>query len=202
MLQFVKKLFFKIHAQWQCFVPRVAGRLSVFSAERQTLRNFGLTARPPVGAFLNGAMPEIAPGISGNWSAVVAFTNLLFTNAVGLTSVPGTDELCVWEREGRVWTFQNSPGATRKKTRARPQQPMPGLGRFRAARHRVSSGLCDEPFRVRLLHLGQARHGRRRSPTTRPDSDSARHLSRPARTLHARRERRGDSRLRKQFSWT
>ena len=40
---------------------------------------------------------------------------LLFTNAVGLAAVPGTDQLCVWEREGRVWTFQNSPGTTEKK---------------------------------------------------------------------------------------
>ncbi len=60
-------------------------------------------------------MPEVAPSISGNWSAIVAFPNLLFTNSVGLTSVPGTDQLCVWEREGRVWTFQNSPGVTEKK---------------------------------------------------------------------------------------
>ena len=37
---------------------------------------YGLVARPKVGAFLNGAMPEVAPGLSGNWSAVVAFTNL------------------------------------------------------------------------------------------------------------------------------
>ena len=76
---------------------------------------YGITVRPSVGAFLNGAMPETAPGISGNWSAVVAFPHLLFTNAVGLAPVPGTDELCVWEREGRVWTFQNSPDATQKK---------------------------------------------------------------------------------------
>ncbi len=60
-------------------------------------------------------MPEIAPAISGNWSAVDAFPNLLFTNSVGLTSVPGTDLLCVWEREGRIWTFENSPGVTQKK---------------------------------------------------------------------------------------
>ena len=59
-------------------------------------------------------MPEIAPGISGQWSAVVAFTNLAFTNAVGLTHVPGTKRLCVWEREGRVWTFENNPAATQK----------------------------------------------------------------------------------------
>jgi uncharacterized repeat protein (TIGR03806 family) len=90
----------------------------IFSTEARPVtveKSFGLTNRPAAGAFLNGVMPEVAPGISGNWSAVVAFTNLLFTNSVGLTSVPGTDELCVWEREGRVWTFQNSPGTTRKR---------------------------------------------------------------------------------------
>ena len=113
-------------------------------------------------------MPETAPGISGNWSAVVAFPNLLFTNAVGLTSVPGTDELCVWEREGRVWTFQNDPGATQKKLVLDAQQPMPGLGRFRLARRGVSSGLRDEPLRFRLLHLGHARHGGRQ-PDGPPD---------------------------------
>ncbi|MDB6027165.1 MAG: hypothetical protein JWM68_3388 [Verrucomicrobiales bacterium] len=41
----------------------------------------------------------------------VAFTNLTFTNAVGVTAVPGTNQLCVWEREGRVWSFLNNPAA-------------------------------------------------------------------------------------------
>lgn len=77
-------------------------------------RPYGLNSRPAIGAFLNGTMPETAPGISGDWSAVVAFPRLLFTNAVGLTSVPGTDKLCVWEREGRAWLFENSPAATKK----------------------------------------------------------------------------------------
>ncbi|HEX9048867.1 MAG TPA: PQQ-dependent sugar dehydrogenase, partial [Verrucomicrobiae bacterium] len=76
---------------------------------------FGLNKRPLVGPFLNGTLPEVAPAISGNWSAVVAFTNLLFTNSVGLAAIPGTDQLCVWEREGRIWSFQNTPGATTKK---------------------------------------------------------------------------------------
>ena len=76
---------------------------------------YGLKARPSVAPFLNGAMPEIAPAISGNWSAVVAFPNLTFTNSVGLTAVPGTDQLCVWEREGRVWTFPNDRNTTDKK---------------------------------------------------------------------------------------
>jgi len=77
--------------------------------------HYGLTNRPCIGAFLNNVMPEVAPAISGNWSAVNAFTNLLFTNSVGLTSIPGADELCVWEREGRVWSFQNAPGTAEKK---------------------------------------------------------------------------------------
>jgi uncharacterized repeat protein (TIGR03806 family) len=80
---------------------------------------YGLTNRPCVGAFLNGVIPEVAPSISGNWSAVVAFTNLLFTNSVGITFVPdstsGSNQLCVWEREGRIWSFENAPGATQKK---------------------------------------------------------------------------------------
>ena len=75
---------------------------------------YGLDSRPRAGAFLDGVMPEIAPAISGNWSAIDAFPNLSFTNSVGLTSIPGTDELCVWEREGRVWTFKNSPGVKQK----------------------------------------------------------------------------------------
>ena len=98
------------HRQWLLSLALLGGSIVCAGA-----KPYGLTNRPPVGPFLNGTMPEVAPAISGNWSAVIAFTNLVFTNAVGLTSVPGTDNLCVWEREGRIWTFQNSPGATEKK---------------------------------------------------------------------------------------
>jgi uncharacterized repeat protein (TIGR03806 family) len=76
---------------------------------------YGLNSLSQTGPFLNGTLPEVAPAISGNWSAVVAFTNLLFTNSVGLTHVPDSNLLCVWEREGRVWMFDNSPGVTEKK---------------------------------------------------------------------------------------
>ena len=85
----------------------------IFSADAKP---YGLTNRPAIGPFLNGTMPEVAPSISGNWSAVVAFTNLVFTNAVGLTAIPNTDELCVWEREVRVWSFVNSPGTAEKRS--------------------------------------------------------------------------------------
>jgi uncharacterized repeat protein (TIGR03806 family) len=76
---------------------------------------YALASRAAVGPFVNEAMPHTAPGISGDWSAVVAFPNLFFTNSVGLTAVPHSNLLCVWEREGRVWTFENSQGVTQKK---------------------------------------------------------------------------------------
>lgn len=105
---FVKKLSAK-NRQW---IFALAVSSLVFSANAKP---YGLDSRPNVGVFLNGAMPETAPAISGNWSAVVAFTNLVFTNAVGLIFVPDSNQLCVWEREGRVWTFENSPNVAQKK---------------------------------------------------------------------------------------
>jgi len=101
LLSFILLGSFLLSADAKIFVPDKA--------------HYGLTNRLCVGAFLNDVMPEVAPAISGNWSAVNAFTNLLFTNSVGLTSIPGTDELCVWEREGRIWSFRNNPGANDKK---------------------------------------------------------------------------------------
>jgi uncharacterized repeat protein (TIGR03806 family) len=75
---------------------------------------YGLDSRPPAEPFLNGTVPEMAPGISGNWSAVPAFPNLLFTNALGIAPIPGTTKLVVWEREGRIWSFQNASNTTSK----------------------------------------------------------------------------------------
>jgi len=81
---------------------------------RAVAQPYGLDVRPGIGPFLNGTLPPAAPLLSGTWSAVVAFTNLTFTNAVGLTAVPGTTRLTVWEREGRVYSFDNNRGAAAK----------------------------------------------------------------------------------------
>jgi uncharacterized repeat protein (TIGR03806 family) len=75
---------------------------------------YGLTSRPSVGPFLNDVMPEASPASSGSWSAVPAFSNLFFTNALGFTFVPGTNLNCVWEREGRVWMFSTNTGTSTK----------------------------------------------------------------------------------------
>lgn len=67
----------------------------------------GLTTRPVVAPYLDGALPTQPPTLSGNWSAVVAFPNLNFLNPTGLAPMPGTTKLVVWEREGRVYQFEN-----------------------------------------------------------------------------------------------
>jgi glucose/arabinose dehydrogenase len=80
-----------------------------------TAQPYGLESRPPLGPLLNDTLPEVAPVVGTNWTVVPAFPNLVFTNALGITFVPGTNLLCVWEREGRVWTFENNSNVTTKK---------------------------------------------------------------------------------------
>ena len=88
--------------------------LLCFPAKALGAQPYGLNSRPAGGTFLNHQMPEAVPP-AGNYQAVVAFTNLNFYYAVGLTHVPGTNRLCVWEREGRVYTFANNRAASVKK---------------------------------------------------------------------------------------
>jgi uncharacterized repeat protein (TIGR03806 family) len=108
----VKRLYFLLRTRCRGLLVLALLATFIFSAGAKP---YGITIRHATGPFLNGALPEVAPTISGNWSAVVAFPNLLFTNSVGLCSIPATDQLCVWEREGRVWTFQNSRDISQKK---------------------------------------------------------------------------------------
>ncbi len=75
---------------------------------------YGMEVRPAVGTFLNDVMPETAPVVGTNWSIIPAFPNIVFTNLLGVTAVPGTNLLCAWEREGRVWTFVNDSNVTTK----------------------------------------------------------------------------------------
>ncbi|WP_035615384.1 LamG-like jellyroll fold domain-containing protein [Haloferula sp. BvORR071] len=77
-------------------------------------QDYGLTVRPSVGAFYDNAFPPEAPSVPANWSTVVAFPNLSFLNPVGLAPIPGTNKLVVWEREGRIWCFDNNPATSTK----------------------------------------------------------------------------------------
>jgi glucose/arabinose dehydrogenase/regulation of enolase protein 1 (concanavalin A-like superfamily) len=75
---------------------------------------FGLSDRPRFSAFLGNRLPPEAPTLSGSWSAVVAFQNMTFLNPMGLLPVPGTSNLVVYEREGRIYQFPNDPQTTNK----------------------------------------------------------------------------------------
>src|SRR5262245_31059812 len=99
----------------RCFrIPGLALVLFLLSSPGLRSQPFGLESRNAPGPYLDGSIPPVAPALSGNWSTVIAFTNLTFLNAVGLTYLPGTSKLVVWEREGRVYHFDNLPGATSK----------------------------------------------------------------------------------------
>jgi len=106
----------KVESGFALRISILPGLIFIFglvSVEPLPAQPYGLDARPAVGAFLDHQMPEVIPPM-GNYRAVVAFTNLNFYYALGLTQVPGTNRLCVWEREGRVYTFANDPATSTK----------------------------------------------------------------------------------------
>ncbi len=97
------------------FLQATLCTLLVFATfSRCQAQPYGLAARPAIGAFLNNLLPETAPVVPANWTVVPAFPNLNFTNLLGVLPVPGTNLLCAWEREGRVWTFVNNSNIATK----------------------------------------------------------------------------------------
>ncbi|MEQ1859485.1 MAG: PA14 domain-containing protein [Chthoniobacteraceae bacterium] len=76
-------------------------------------QQYGLNSRPSFTAY-NGTLPTTAPTFSGSWSAVQAFPNVTFINALGITQMPGTNNMVVWEREGRVYFFDKAPSTSSK----------------------------------------------------------------------------------------
>ena len=72
----------------------------------------GLDAPVPIGAFLNGVLPQLAPGASTGWNTVNAFPNLTFIDPLWLTPVPNTGDLLLVGKSGQIWRFPNSPAAT------------------------------------------------------------------------------------------
>ena len=81
---------------------------------------YGLTSRPSFDAFHGGVLPPTAPTFTGSWSAVPAFPNVTFINALGICELPGQPSnarrMVVWEREGRVYSIpKNSAAANADK---------------------------------------------------------------------------------------
>ncbi len=89
--------------------------VTVACAGRGGAAPYGIETRPAFKPYVGGRMPELGPGISGNWKTVEAFPNLSFKNALGICPIPGGRRLLVWEREGRVWSFENRPDVAEKQ---------------------------------------------------------------------------------------
>ena len=72
----------------------------------------GLDAPTPIGPFLNGVLPQLAPGASTGWNTVNAFPSLAFIDPLWLTPVPNTGDLLLVGKNGQIWRFPNNPAAT------------------------------------------------------------------------------------------
>jgi len=75
---------------------------------------YGLTTRPTVAPYFDGVMPAQPPVIGTNWTTVPAFPDLILLNPMGVLPMPGTTKLVVWEREGRIYHFENHPSTSAK----------------------------------------------------------------------------------------
>jgi glucose/arabinose dehydrogenase len=74
-------------------------------------QQFGRAAPVPVGGYLNGVFPAATPGLEGDWMTVRSFPNLTFTDPMWLTPWPGSEDLLMVERTGRLKRFANDQDA-------------------------------------------------------------------------------------------
>ncbi len=75
------------------------------------LCSLSLQAGVQVGPYFNGVFPSQAPGQTG-WAVEDAFPNLSFTDPMWIEQVPGTEEMIVVEKTGRIFRFPRSAAAT------------------------------------------------------------------------------------------
>lgn len=69
----------------------------------------GLDNPEPIGAFMNGALPEATPGGAYSWTVVDAFDGLTFNKPMTFLPdpYPGSNKVFVSEREGKVYFIDN-----------------------------------------------------------------------------------------------
>ena len=75
----------------------------------------GLDQPGPIDRYLDGSLPSETPRPgSGGWTLVNAFPNLTFIDPVQMIPVPGTDQLLVVEKNGRLSVFENDSATSSK----------------------------------------------------------------------------------------
>jgi len=69
-------------------------------------------AAVPVAPYFNGAFPKDAPGSSNVWKSENAFPHLTFVDPVWIVAVPGSNDVVVVEKTGKLKRFPNSAAST------------------------------------------------------------------------------------------
>ena len=86
-------------------------------------QELGLETRTSVAAFLDGALPALQPGPTGDWVIVDAFPDLPLEDPddasfafepVYLSGAPRSTTLYLCDKKGKIWSFENSPSVAEK----------------------------------------------------------------------------------------
>ncbi|MGK0190321.1 MAG: hypothetical protein ACI9R3_006144 [Verrucomicrobiales bacterium] len=84
---------------------------------------YGLDSLVPMGAYLNGTLPQQEMRPDGAWTVAPAFPMLDFTDPqdasfifepVSLTHKPRGDRLFVGDKKGKIWAFTSAPNVAAK----------------------------------------------------------------------------------------
>ena len=78
----------------------------------------GLTTPEPIGAFLNGNLPDKTPGDGSNitWGVAPIYTNLTFQDPLMIVPHPTLNKIIVASRQGLIEVFDDNPNVTSKQT--------------------------------------------------------------------------------------
>jgi glucose/arabinose dehydrogenase len=66
---------------------------------------YGLDQPQPIGPYLNGIFPPVAPSASATWNVEIAFTNVAFDQPIFMLPYPGTNRLVMLHKPGYIDTF-------------------------------------------------------------------------------------------------
>lgn len=79
------------------------------------IQQFGLDQAEPIGAYLNGTLPEKTPSSTTAWTVENAYPNLIFTDPLQLIELPGTNRFLMAGKKGKIWTFDKDPQTNTKQ---------------------------------------------------------------------------------------
>ena len=72
----------------------------------------GLDGPAAVGPFLNGTLPTVEPTGASEWTVQETFTGININLPMHILPYPGTNKLLCVAKEGKIFLFDNTPGAT------------------------------------------------------------------------------------------